>query len=192
LLQFHWLYIIIPPIQLIFACILLSPLLFWHDVVYLSNEHYCYAAFTNFRAILWTAFSSYGIPVLCLFVIYIRITIFIRQQSNNQRLVRRRRQARDLLAIQRILITVSVLIVLGIPSVILVILSAITGKEYLLSFRITWISLTVSMTGLSVAMVFLIPQVKNIVWKKLQQGRVVPTNVIVANSIRMRANVAIR
>jgi hypothetical protein len=84
----------------------------------------------------------------------IRITIFIRQQSNNQRLVRRRRQARDLLAIQRILITASVLIVLGIPSVILVILSAITGKEYLLSFRITWISLTVSMTGFSVAVFF--------------------------------------
>jgi hypothetical protein len=81
------------------------------------------------------------------------------------------------------------LIVLGIPSVVLVIRSAITGGEHPLSFRITWISLTVSMTGLSVAIIFLIPQLKNIIWKKLQQSRTVPTIVLPeSNSIEMRTN----
>jgi len=66
----------------------------------------------------------------------------------------RRRQARDLLAIRRILITVSVLIILEVPSIVLVIMSAINGEEHPLSFCIIWISLTISMAGLSVVMIF--------------------------------------
>jgi hypothetical protein len=157
-------------------------------VIYLPNEHYCYAAFTNFRGILWTAFTAYGIPASCLFLIYIRITRFIRQQPNNQTQAIKRRQARDLLVIRRIVITVSVLIVLGVPSVVLVIMSAITGIEYPLSFRITWFSLTVSMAGLSVAMLFFIPQMKNIVWKKWQQNLITPVGGSLSHAVQMRAN----
>jgi hypothetical protein len=104
----------------------------------------------NFRGILWTAFSSYGIPAFLLFVIYIRITLFIRQQSHNIARTIQQRQVRDLLVMRRIFITVGVLIFLGIPSVILVLMAAISGKEHPLSFRITWISLSISMAGLSV------------------------------------------
>ncbi len=115
---------------------------------------------------------AYGLPAFCLFIIYIRIIIFMRQQAINQAQTVRRRQARDFIAIQRIIITVGVLIILGVPSVILVIMAAITGREYPLSFRITWISLTVSMSGLCVAMSISIPQLKNILWK----NRVTPTS----------------
>jgi hypothetical protein len=150
---------------MILAFSLLSLLLFWHDVIYLSNEHYCYAAFTNFRGILLTAIAAYGIPAFFLFIIYIRIMIFIRQQSNYPIQTLRRRKSRDSFAIRRILIPVNVLVFLGLPSVVLVIMSAITGEEHPLSFRITWISLTVSMAGLSIGMIFLVPQLKKIVWR---------------------------
>ena len=156
------------------AFILLSPLLFWHDVIYLSNEHYCYAAFSNIRGIVWTAAMAYGIPGLCLMIIYIRIIRFLRLHSNNQTQTIRRRQARDLLAIRRILTIVGVLIILGIPSIILLILSAVRNKEHPLSFRITWFSLTVSMSGLSVAMIFFISQLKHLIWKQRQQNRILP------------------
>lgn len=181
-----------PPVQLILAFILLSPLLFWHDVIYLTKEHYCYAAFSNFRGILWTATMAYGIPASCLSIIYIRIIIFIRQQANNQTQTVRRRQARDLLAIRRILTTVGALIILGVPSVILVIMAAITGTEQPLSFRITWVSLAVSMSGLSVAMVSFIPQLKNVVWKQRQRNRVIPLENVAAGSLQIRANVTNR
>ncbi len=120
---------------------------------------------------------------------YIRIIIFIRQQSNNQTRAMRRRQARDLLAIRRILITVSVLIILGVPSIFLVIMSAINGEEHPLSFRITWISLTISMTGLSVDMSFFTPQLKNIAWKKRLCNRVIPVVKILTDAIQIRMNI---
>ncbi|CAF1479514.1 unnamed protein product [Adineta steineri] len=46
-LQHFWLYIIIPPIEFILSCALLSPLLFWHHIVYLPQEYYCYVPYTN-------------------------------------------------------------------------------------------------------------------------------------------------
>ncbi|CAF0728471.1 unnamed protein product [Adineta steineri] len=188
-LQLHWWYIIIPLLQLILAFALLSPLLVWHDIIYLLDEHYCYAAFMNFRGILWTAFISYVIPASIVFIIYIRITIFIRQQPHNQTQAIQRRQARDLLVIRRILITVGLLITLGFPSVVLVIMGAITGEEYVLSFRITWISLSISMTGLSIAMVLFIPQLKSIVWKKFQRNRITPGTINLEISIQVRPDI---
>jgi hypothetical protein len=139
----------------------------------------------NYRGILWTAFISYGVPSFFLFVIYIRITIFIRQQSYDPARVIQRRQARDLVVIRRIFITVGALIFLGVPSVVLVVMAAVTGEENPLSFRITWISLSISMTGLSVAMVFFIPQLKSIVWKRRQRNRIATISGSVTNSIEM-------
>lgn len=163
-----------PPIQLILSFILHSPLLYWHDVIYLPNEHYCYAAFSNLRGIVWTAAMAYGIPGLCLLVIYIRIIRYLRSHANTQNQSIQRRQARDLLAIRRILTIVSILIILGIPSIILVIIAAIQNKEHPLSFRITWFSLTVSMTVLSVIMIYFIPQLKHMIWKHRQRNRILP------------------
>jgi hypothetical protein len=67
-----------------------------------------------------------------------------------------------------------VLIILGVLSIVLVIMAAITGEEYPLNFRITWISLTISLAGLSVTMNFFIPQLKNIIWK----NRIIPIESI--------------
>jgi hypothetical protein len=107
----------------------------------------------------------------------------IRQQSHNPARIIQRRQAGDLLVIRRIFVTVGVLIVLGVPSVILVIMAAITGEEHPLCFRITWISHSMSMTGLSVAMIFFILQLKNIVWKRWQQTRILSFPDPTTNSV---------
>ena len=57
-----------------------------------------------------------------LLLIYLRITIYIRLQPNNQSLVVKQRQARDLFVIRRILIIVSLLVTVGLPSTILLII----------------------------------------------------------------------
>ncbi|CAF4198877.1 unnamed protein product, partial [Adineta steineri] len=99
-LQHFWLYIIIPPIEFILSCALLSPLLFWHDIVYLPQEYFCYVPYTNILGILWVILNAYGNPLLILLFIYLRITIFLRRQSINQALVVKKRQERDLLVIR--------------------------------------------------------------------------------------------
>ncbi len=68
-------------------------------------------------------------------------------------------------------------------------MALVTGEENPLSFRIKWISLSISMAGLSVAMVFFIPQLKDIVWKRWQRNRIVPIPSIPMSAAQMRANV---
>ncbi len=68
-------------------------------------------------------------------------------------------------------------------------MALVTGEENPLSFRITWISLSISMARLSVAMVFFIPQLKDIVWQRWQRNRIVPVSSILLSAVQMRANV---
>ncbi len=144
-------------------CILFYPILYWHDVIYLPNEHYCYVPYTHFRGILWLAFNCYGIPVISLSLIYLRITIYIRRQTNNQTFVVKQRQDRDMIIIRRILITIGLLMALGIPGVVFLVMLRITGEEYPLLLRIEWLFVSFSMIGLSLSVVVYTPQLENIV-----------------------------
>ncbi|CAF1452410.1 unnamed protein product, partial [Rotaria sordida] len=166
--QFYWLYVIAIPVQLVGAFIVLCPLLIWHDIIYLPNEYYCFAPFTKVRGFLWLLLIAYGSPLLLLSLIYLRITIFIRQQPLNQTLIVNQRQQRDLAAIQRIFINVSLLVVCGTPCVTLLLMYFITGIEHPLSYRITWAGPEVSMAILSIQMIFMTPQLKNIIIRRRQ------------------------
>ncbi len=182
-LQFFWFYIIITPILVIGAGVFLCPVLIWNSIIYLPNDYICFISFTNIRGTLWVVFISYGLPLTYLSLIYIRITLFLRQQSNDIELAIKRRQKRDLVAIQRIFINVGMLIVTGIPGIVVIIMSLINGVEYPLSYRILWIGVEVSFAILSIQMVFMTPQLKNIFMKKWQQNQV----TILDGAIQMRA-----
>ncbi|CAF1269790.1 unnamed protein product, partial [Rotaria sordida] len=185
--QFYWLYVIAIPVQLVVAFIVLCPILIWRDVTYLPNEYYCLPAFTQTRGILWGTLTAYGLPVLLLSLIYLRITIFIRQQPLNQILMVKQRQQRDLAAIQRIFINVGLLLALGTPGAVLLIMCFITGIEHPLTYRIMWVGSAAAMAILSIQIIFMTPQLKNIITIRRQQNRVttlrvtIPMRVIVTN-----------
>ncbi|CAF3778371.1 unnamed protein product [Rotaria sordida] len=166
--KFYWLYVIAIPVQLLGAFIALCPILIWHDVIYLPNEYYCLVAFTKMRGFLWALFIAYGLPLLLLSLIYLRITIFIRQQPLNQTLMVKQRQKRDLAAIQRIFINVGLLLAFGIPVAVLLIMYFITGTEHPLTYRIFWLGPEVSLPILSIQMIFMTPQLKNIIIRRRQ------------------------
>lgn len=175
------------PIKLVIAFLLLCPVLFWHDIIYLPNEHNCFIPLTHLCAIIWGAFTTYVIPFSCLSFIYLRITIFIRDQPNNVTLAVKRRQQRDLLVLRRILITVSILLVVGIPTIVLLMLALITGNTHPLSYRIVWIGAAICLTTLSIGLVFMDPQLNSIVMKKWRQNRAMPVGNILQAPIEMRS-----
>jgi hypothetical protein len=141
---------------------------------------------------VWTAITNYVTPLFCLLMMYLRIIRFIRQESNNQTLIIKRRQERDFLVIKRIVIIVNILLALGVPSIILISMLYVTGVEYPLSYRITWLSTDVSMAVLSVLIVLMTPQLKSIVMKRWQRNRVMPMRTTIADSIEARATRTIK
>lgn len=157
----------------------MSPLLFLHDIVYFPNDHYCHVLTSNVRGILWTLSVVCTIPISCLLMIYIRITLFLRQQPSNISIAIKRRQRRDLLVIQRIFIIVGTLIVIGIPGITVVLISFVTGIEPPLAQRITWIIGEVSFAVLSVETVLLTPQLKRVVMKRWTRNRVTAIECVI-------------
>lgn len=132
--------------------------------------------------------TAYGSPILSIFIIYIRITKFIHNQTNNLTLIMQNRQKRDLLAIQRIVITVTILFIVGFSSVVLLIMAIITGVEQPFTYRIQWITGSISMVGLSLTTVWFTPQLKYIVMKNWRHNQVGGTTNNAVNTIPMRNN----
>ena len=160
-----------------------------NGVTYLPNDYFCCTSFTNIPSILSIAVILYMGPFGCLLFIYIHITRFIYQQGNIQTLVIKQRQSRDLLIIRRILIIVSLLLINGIPALVLIFMFMITGEENPLLARISFFSVSVSQAGLSVALLFSIPQLKNIVLNLRKTNIVTPVNQTVQGAIQMRTTV---
>lgn len=144
----------------------------WHDIVYISTNHYCFVLFAKVRGILWALSECYILPYICLLIIYIRITAFLRQQAGVLALTVRRRHQRDLQAVRRIYTNVVLLCVTSFPGVIVLIISLITGVEHALSHRIVWLLTEISLAVLSIEMIFMTPQLKAIFVRRWQQNRV--------------------
>ncbi|CAF0848845.1 unnamed protein product [Adineta steineri] len=187
-LQYFWLYIVIPPVEFILVCLLLCPILLWHDIVYLSSDYYCNVANKNIRGIVWLLSLGYGTPLLLLLFIYIYITIYIYRQMNTQTLIVKQRQQRDLVVIRRILITVVLLIALQIPRIVLLIMLFITKQEYTFFARIEWLFISFSMIGLCLSMAIFTPQLRSIILKKFRPSRLVPITGTLAGTLPSRPN----
>ncbi|CAF1426865.1 unnamed protein product [Adineta steineri] len=184
--QVYWLYIIAVPFQFIIACLIMSPLIIRHDIIYIPDLYQCFIPTHNILGTVWIIVFMYGLPILCLLIIYIHITIHIRQQSTNQTLAVKRRQARDFVVIRRIIILNSILFTLGVPGMILLVINYVTGNELTLNYRITWFSFEVSMILLSILVIVMTPQLKTIVISKWKRNRVIPLAAIAENSVQIR------
>lgn len=192
-LNLFYLYTSAAPIQILFAFLVMSPLLLWNSEIYLLHEHYCFLSFHDYRSVVWSAFATYAIPLGLLFLIYIRITIFIRSQTRLQRLQMKRRERRDLIAIRCIFITVLLLITMGFPAIVFVIMYAVNGQEHPLMYRVMWLFFSLSMAGLSVGMIFTTPELKRILMNKESYHHTVllhPQACCDRNQVRSREDIS--
>ena len=154
----------------------MSPLVIWHDLIYLSDEYYCFILFTDVRSTVWLILNIHGIPLILLLMMYVRIVVFIRHQANNRLVLVNRNQKRDLLALRRIFIIVVLLFVIAMPTTIFILMALITRVEHPLTYRITMVSYAISMTTLSIAMLFVTPQLKTFILKLWKRNQVVPAH----------------
>lgn len=133
-----------------FSLISISPVFIRGDVIYLSTEYYCQTPFTNIHAILYIAIRLFFIPIALIAIIYVCLLRYIRQR--NLFLYRHRRTKctrRNLVVIRRLLLMLTVLILLGFPSVIFLIIFIFTGYLVSLTYRIGWLSVSFSLVFLA-------------------------------------------
>jgi hypothetical protein len=149
------LYSLVVPIESLFGIISISPVLFRGDVVYLPSEYYCQTPFTNIPAISYIAVRLFLLPILFIALVYIYLLKHVRQSStmstaiNENHHQRSNQDTRDLIVIKRLLSMLSVLILLGLPSVIFLSIFIVTGHLVFIAYRIGWLSVSFSLVFLA-------------------------------------------
>jgi hypothetical protein len=107
--------------------------------------------------------SVYSIPITITVMTYGRVVKFMKKSSLHNQQHRYATIVRDVMVLQRIVILVGILIVLGLPSAILWIQGLVTGHLHPLTYRIQSIFIAVTMFTLAIAVALINPQVKRLI-----------------------------
>ncbi|CAF1189117.1 unnamed protein product [Didymodactylos carnosus] len=180
-LQNYLLYLITISIQWFISFLIIMPVLFWNVILYLENEHYCQAPLSS-NSTFYTAFTIYFIPLLIMIPMYIWIWLHIRRSTSNT--LRKQQNLRDFLVLKRLIIQMSVLISVGFPIMAIWIVYLITGYLHPYTHRIQWLTVSFGLACISVMIILLTPNLKNVLCNiiksvtRLQTNRIIPAGEI--------------
>ncbi|CAF1479547.1 unnamed protein product [Rotaria magnacalcarata] len=136
----------------LFGLISISPVIIRNDVIYLPSEYYCQTPFTNIPVIVYIAVRLFLIPIVFIAIIYLCLLRHIGGQANLLRCRHRRRSrhnGRNLKVIRRLLLMLTTLIFLGLPSMIFLTILILAGHLVSLTYRIGWLSVSFSLVFLA-------------------------------------------
>jgi hypothetical protein len=159
-----------------FSFVLVSPLYIWHGQTLIPGEYICRVPKDNAFSIAYSTLAVYGIPFNILAFVYFQVHQFLRRRAaltNFAVPLRSRKQQRDVLVFRRIVIVVTLLGSYGVPNSVMLIMLAIT-KEIVPSFyRILEMSFAAMILTLSIALVYVDPQLRKEIKICRQRNRVI-------------------
>ncbi len=163
-LSCYSLYIILIIVQWLLVLVLLLPPVFINWYTRLLTEQYCLIPYTYIGPEIYHILILYLIPLICLVVVYMWITTYMRSISQASTLVvaaiQRQRNHRDLAVIKRILMLLSILIVLRFPTIIFMIYAVVTGSLYPLTYGIVGIITSVCLIFIGIITINITPQLQ--------------------------------
>jgi hypothetical protein len=165
-------YVVIIPVTWIISFVLLLPVFFWHDIQLVSMENVCLLAIDSARGFIWSTVAIYALPMNVISTVYFQLMRFMRRSS----MVASSRAKRDVMVVRRIMLVVSVLLLIGAPSVVLELMLPFTDVGKPLFYRISDITMVIAMIVLSFMLIYVTPQVKETLIRIRKQPQVVPSN----------------
>ncbi|CAF1129604.1 unnamed protein product [Didymodactylos carnosus] len=148
---------------LLIFCLLLPPLFIkWYTQ--LPTEKYCLIPYTDVNAEIYHIIILYSIPLACISVSYLWITIFMRSSRTSSIIMatqQRQRNLRDLTVIKRIIMLMSILISLRLPTIIFMVYGIIAGQLYGLTYGIVGLITSACLIFIGLITIYITPQIRN-------------------------------
>ena len=159
------LYVLLVVIETFVGVFSLLPVLIRGDIVYLASEYFCQTPFTNVSAMMYIAVRLFLLPILFIISVYIYLLYHIRRSGQVSISFRHnsQRNRRDLIVIRRLLLTLTILIMLALPSVIFLLIFTLTGHLLSLTYRVGWFSVSFSLVSLAYMLIGLTRPLKKTV-----------------------------
>lgn len=137
--------------------------IFFQVIIYEPNEYQCTVNLHVWKSNVYMTLCVYLIPLNIVIISYIRVIKYMRESTIRNQQYRQTTIIRDLRIMQRIIILVHTLIILGLPSAIFWIFGLITGQLHTLTFRIQAIFISIDIFFLTFAVALTNPQVKRLI-----------------------------
>ncbi len=158
------LYKILIIVEWLTVVVLLLPPLFLNWYAHLPTENYCLIPYTYVGPEIYHILVLYAIPLTVIIIIYIRISIFIRDSSRRTVIIiaasRRQRNQRDLTILKRVVVIVSILIVLRFPTIIFLIYGIIVGDLFPLTYSIVGLITAACLIMIGLITISITPQLR--------------------------------
>ncbi len=135
-------------------------------------EHVCLLAINSACGFIWSTIVVFGLPMNIISTVYFQLIRFMRRSS----IVASTRAKRDVIVVRRIVVVIFILMVICIPSVVLELMLPFTDVGKPLFYRISDITMVIVMFVLSLMLVYVTPQVKEILVRIIKRNQVVPSN----------------
>ncbi len=114
----------------------------------------------------------FGLTMNVISMVYFQLIRFMRRSL----MVASTQSKRDVILVRRILSVVFILMVIGIPSIVLELMLPFTDVGKPLFYRISDITMVIAMFVLSFMLVYITPQVKEILVRIIKRNQIVPSN----------------
>ncbi|CAF2979541.1 unnamed protein product [Rotaria sp. Silwood2] len=121
-------------------------------------ENTCFLAIHSRPGFVWSTIVIYVLPMIIISIIYIKLTRFMQRPSITTSV----HAKRDLVVVRRIVLVVGLLMLIGAPSVVLKLMLPFTNVGKPLFYRIQNMIIVTAMIALSLMVVYVTPQVKEI------------------------------
>lgn len=180
--------------QCLLVLIVLLPPIFVNWYARLPTENYCLIPYTYLGPEIYHILLLYAVPLICLAIVYIWITRYMRSVTRTTTLSnigvnQRIRNQRDFTVIKRILVLISILIILRFPTIIFMTHAAIVGSLYSLAYPIVGIITSVCLILIGIITLNITTQLRNemmsIVNQKLNHVQPEPVRL---NNVTPRSN----
>jgi hypothetical protein len=167
------------------------PLLIWVDTQLIPGDNVCFVATTSARGLVWATVSIYVLPMNIINNVYMRVTRYLHKAP----LTVSTRAKRDVIVIRRIVLIVLTLFIIGTPTMITLLMLPFTKIVEPLFYRITVMTMALSMSTLSLTLVYTSPQLKHIIKQSLKKNQVAHLDVQNRNqriAVITKANVSFK
>jgi len=165
-------YAVVIPIIWIIPFLLLLPIHIWHDIQFIPMEHVCLLAINSVRGFIWTFIVIAGLPISIINTVYFQLIRFVRRSS----MAASTQAKRDMIVVRRIVIVIFILTVISSPPVVLELMLPFTDVGKPLFYRILDITAAIAMFVLSLMLVYVTPQLKEILIRIIKRNQVAPSN----------------
>ena len=169
ILQSFGVFIIAIFIQWMLSFILIIPHLLLNDFQYQLIDFNCWISFKNIRGMLLGILSIYGGPLSVIFIIYAYIMQYIRRAINIKR-KRQKANKRDIIILRRILILLLFLVLMGVPTLCVLMIYIISNHLTPYVYDIQSLCISVGLVITPITLVFVTPKIRNLFRKKTRKN----------------------